>query len=121
MICPVCGFDISNEDQEEYKKFLLSKFDEETKDKLKKLFIAVSSALPSEDIHKFNAMLYRISRQDKEAILFEIEEYLRNEMHFQGKGFLYLASMIESFGKNKEKLKEYERRKYGSPPPLKEI
>ena len=50
--------------------------------------------------------------------------FLLKEYQKDGKGFSYLSAMIVNYDANKDKLKEYEKKKIGSSPPketLKEL
>ena len=75
---------------------------------LKKLHKAISRSIPSDsDKMSFLKFLERIDG---------VEEF-----RYEGKGYNYLAGIIDRHNLDRDKLKAYERLRYGSPPPITKI
>ena len=47
-----------------------------------------------------------------------IENYANRTYMYQGKGFKYLLKIIDTFDKDRDKIFEYEKRRFGTTPPV---
>jgi|TARA_Y100000310_G_scaffold100192_1_gene98049 hypothetical protein len=89
---------------------------------LKKLHKAISRSIPSDsDKMSFLKFLERIDGVEDDKITWGVNLYLSKEFRYEGKGYNYLAGIIDRHNLDRDKLKAYERLRYGSPPPITKI
>ena len=90
-----------------------------TKSLLRNIIIKIKNSLPSNDnkslISNFisNAIMY-----DYKILNMAITNYMKNAYLYQGKGFKYLLKIIDTFDKDRDKIFEYEKKRYGTSPPV---
>jgi len=86
---------------------------------LKDIIRKIRSSLPSNDnkglISNFiaNAIMY-----EYKILNIAITNYIRSAYLYQGKGFKYLLKIIDTFDKDRDKIFEYEKKRYGTSPPV---
>jgi|TARA_B110000495_G_C22644286_1_gene382374 hypothetical protein len=121
MKCPSCGHLINfNRTYSDYEiTAMMNGKSKRMKDLLKDTIRKVRNSLPSNDnkniISNFiiNAIMY-----DYKILSMAITNYMKNAYLYQGKGFKYLLKMIDTFDKDKDKIFEYEKKRYGTSPPV---
>lgn len=121
--CPLCGIDISKTETSypDASKKLFNKFSPRVQEHLRRVSKVIRKALPSESEEKnMYWFLYGIQLENPETIIKMIDEYIDNGYHYKGKGFAYLRVMINKYGKNFDKMTEYEKKRIGTSPIAKE-
>tara|TARA_R110002167_G_scaffold18119_2_gene68328 strand:+ start:1281 stop:1682 length:402 start_codon:yes stop_codon:yes gene_type:complete len=121
MKCPSCGHLINfNRTYSDYEiTAMMNGKSKRMKDLLKDTIRKVRNSLPSNDnkniISNFiiNAIMY-----DYKILSMAITNYMKNAYLYQGKGFKYLLKMIDTFDKDRDKIFEYEKKRYGTSPPV---
>jgi anaerobic ribonucleoside-triphosphate reductase len=115
----VCGFNpVWRNDYLGQSLTLLNKRTDKCKNALKITATRIKKHIPSQNTsEKQFYFLYKIKDIDDNVIIKVINDYLRYEHDTKGHGYDYLATMINNFGKDKEALKIFERKRYGIPPP----
>jgi transcriptional regulator NrdR family protein len=121
MKCPNCGHPINfNKTYSDYEiTAMMNGKNKNIKDLLKDTIRKIRKSLPSNDnkniISNFivNAIMY-----DYKILDMAITNYMRNAYLYQGKGFKYLLKIIDTFDKDKDKIFEYEKKRYGTSPPI---
>ena len=121
MKCPNCKHDINfNKTYSDYEiSAMMDNESKEMKILLKNIIIKIKNSLPSNDnksiISNFisNAIMYEYRILD-----IGISNYLKNAYLYQGKGFKYLLKIIDTFDKDKDRIFEYEKRRFGTTPPI---
>tara|TARA_R110000744_G_scaffold118323_3_gene221005 strand:+ start:211 stop:615 length:405 start_codon:yes stop_codon:yes gene_type:complete len=121
MKCPSCGHLINfNRTYSDYEiTAMMNGKSKRMKDLLKDTIRKVRNSLPSNDnkniISNFiiNAIMY-----DYKILSMAITNYMKNAYLYQGKGFKYLLKMIDTFDKDKDKIFEYEKKRFGTSPPI---
>ena len=121
MKCPNCGelikFNKTYNDNE-ISAMLVDK-DDELKDLLRNIIRKVRNAIPSNDSkNSINQFLSNVLRYDYRIIKMAYKNYLSNAYMYQGKGFKYLLKIIDTFDKDSDKIFEYEKKRYGTSPPI---
>ena len=121
MKCPNCGQVINfNKTYSDYEiTAMMNGKSKNIKDLLKDTIRKIRNSLPSNDnkniISNFivNAIMY-----DYKILDMAISNYMKNAYLYQGKGFKYLLKMIDTFDKDRDKIFEYEKKRYGTSPPV---
>jgi transcriptional regulator NrdR family protein len=121
MKCPNCKHDINfNKTYSDYEiSAMMNGESKKIKSLLKNIIIKIKNSLPSNDnkslISNFivNAIMYEYKILDM-----AITNYMRNAYLYQGKGFKYLLKIIDTFDKDRDKIFEYEKKRYGTSPPV---
>ena len=121
MKCPNCKHDINfNKTYSDYEiSAMMNGESKKIKSLLKNIIIKIKNSLPSNDnkniISNFiaNARMYEYKTLDM-----GISNYLKNAYLYQGKGFKYLLKIIDTFDKDKDKIFEYEKKRFGTSPPI---
>ena len=121
MKCPNCGQVINfNKTYSDYEiTAMMNGKSKNIKDLLKDTIRKIRNSLPSNDnkniISNFivNAIMY-----DYKILDMAITNYMRNAYLYQGKGFKYLLKIIDTFDKDRDKIFEYEKKRYGTSPPV---
>ena len=121
MKCPNCKHDINfNKTYSDYEiSAMMEGESKKVKILLKNIIIKIKNSLPSNDnkniISNFiaNARMYEYKTLDM-----GISNYLKNAYLYQGKGFKYLLKIIDTFDKDKDKIFEYEKKRFGTSPPI---
>ena len=121
MKCPNCNHDINfNKTYSDYEiSAMMEGESKKVKSLLKNIIIKIKNSLPSNDnkniISNFiaNSKMYEYKTLDM-----GISNYLKNAYLYQGKGFKYLLKIIDTFDKDKDKIFEYEKKRYGTSPPV---
>ena len=121
MKCPNCNHDINfNKTYSDYEiSAMMEGESKKVKSLLKNIIIKIKNSLPSNDnkniISNFiaNARMYEYKTLDM-----GISNYLKNAYLYQGKGFKYLLKIIDTFDKDKDKIFEYEKKRFGTSPPI---
>ena len=121
MKCPNCKHDINfNKTYSDYEiSAMMEGESKKVKSLLKNIIIKIKNSLPSNDnkniISNFisNAIMYEYRILDM-----GISNYLKNAYLYQGKGFKYLLKIIDTFDKDKDKIFEYEKKRFGTTPPV---
>jgi len=121
MKCPNCKHDINfNKTYSDYEiSAMMEGESKKVKSLLKNIIIKIKNSLPSNDnkniISNFiaNARMYEYKTLDM-----GISNYLKNAYLYQGKGFKYLLKIIDTFDKDKDKIFEYEKKRFGTSPPI---
>lgn len=121
MKCPNCNHDINfNKTYSDYEiSAMMEGESKKVKSLLKNIIIKIKNSLPSNDnkniISNFiaNSKMYEYKTLDM-----GISNYLKNAYLYQGKGFKYLLKIIDTFDKDKDKIFEYEKKRYGTSPPI---
>jgi len=118
--CPNCGYDTTNPFNFSLKiKNELEKKSKGTRDAIKDILDHIKKYHPLETRAILN-FLMAISSVDDQVVRYTINKYYNNKLFYK-KGIQYLQGMITSFEKNKEKIKEVERKIYGTRPLEKKI
>ena len=121
MKCPNCGQVINfNKTYSDYEiTAMMNGKSKNIKDLLKDTIRKIRNSLPSNDnkniISNFivNAIMY-----DYKILDMAITNYMKNAYLYQGKGFKYLLKIIDTFDKDRDKIFEYEKKRYGTSPPI---
>ena len=121
MKCPNCGQVINfNKTYSDYEiTAMMNGKSKNIKDLLKDTIRKIRNSLPSNDnkniIRNFivNAIMY-----DYKILDMAITNYMKNAYLYQGKGFKYLLKIIDTFDKDRDKIFEYEKKRYGTSPPV---
>ena len=121
MKCPNCGQVINfNKTYSDYEiTAMMNGKSKNIKDLLKDTIRKIRNSLPSNDnkniISNFivNAIMY-----DYKILDMAITNYMKNAYLYQGKGFKYLLKIIDTFDKDRDKIFEYEKKRYGTSPPV---
>tara|TARA_R110000751_G_scaffold271033_2_gene370806 strand:+ start:1018 stop:1422 length:405 start_codon:yes stop_codon:yes gene_type:complete len=121
MKCPNCNHDINfNKTYSDYEiSAMMEGESKKVKSLLKNIIIKIKNSLPSNDnkniISNFiaNSKMYEYKTLDM-----GISNYLKNAYLYQGKGFKYLLKIIDTFDKDKDKIFEYEKKRFGTSPPI---
>jgi len=117
--CPACGFNV-------FKKYnkskdlldLLRKRGKKTKKLLRQISKLISQNVKTENRTTYFYFLYGLKDVEDNVLNWGIEQYYNGRHYLQGKGFAYLRSIIQSRDKNMESIKENERKRIGSAPPI---
>lgn len=121
--CPICGFSNSKDynyvrEIEELEFHLTPK----TYNLIKKVGKLVSNNIPTENtMKKYWMFLKRIENAKKQAIIKGLNAFYSRGLYLEGKGFDYLATMINNANKNSKRRLEIERKLVGITPPVKEV
>ena len=121
MKCPNCGQVINfNKTYSDYEiTAMMNGKSKNIKDLLKDTIRKIRNSLPSNDnkniISNFivNAIMY-----DYKILDMAITNYMKNAYLYQGKGFKYLLKIIDTFDKDRDKIFEYEKKRYGTSPQI---
>jgi len=121
MKCPNCGEIIrfnKSYNENEISAMLIDK-DETMKTLLRNIIRKVRNTIPSNDSKSsINHFLTNILRYDYKTIEMAYKNYLKNAYMYQGKGFKYLLKIIDTFDKDSDKIFAYEKRRFGTSPPV---
>ena len=117
--CPVCGVNV-------FKKYnkskeimgLLSKRSKKTKTLLRQISRLISQNINTESRDTYFYFLYGLRDVEDGTLNWAIEQYYQSRHYLQGKGFAYLRSIVQNRDKNMESIKENERKRLGSAPPI---
>ena len=121
MKCPNCGHVIKfNKSYKENEiSALLMNENEELKDLLRIIIRKVRNSIPSNDSkNSINHFLSNVIKYDYRIIKMAYKNYLSNSYMYQGKGFKYLLKIIDTFDKDSDRIFEYEKKRYGTSPPI---
>lgn len=119
--CPICGYHskINTEEKLNNINKILAEFTPPAKTAIHQASSIIREALPSErnlDVqYKFIA---RIKGCSTESVVRQTNKFIKSNSAQKGKGFLYLAAMIEKFSKNRNKLQKMEQKRIGTSPPV---
>jgi hypothetical protein len=121
-ICPNCGYDLKEKRPANFTpmiKRLVESRNEATQKIIKNILAIMREYHPlnSKDVYFF---LDSVKGTEDKIVRYTINEYF-NRGHYLKKGMPYLRAMILNFDKNKEKLRETEKRIHGTKPPYKEV
>ena len=121
MKCPNCGHIIKfNKSYNENEiSALLMNENEELKDLLRVIIRKVRNSIPSNDSkNSINHFISNVIKYDYRIIKMAYKNYLSNSYMYQGKGFKYLLKIIDTFDKDSDRIFEYEKKRYGTSPPI---
>ena len=121
-ICPNCGYDLSEKKPANFTpmiQMLLSSKSESTQKMLRNILSIAREYHPirTKDIFFF---LKAIEDADDRIIRYSIDQYY-TKGHYLKKGLPYLKAMIVNYNKNKDEIREIERKVYGTKPPYREV
>jgi len=121
-ICPNCGYDIKAKRLANFTpmiKTMLEGKRDSTQKILKNIINIIREYHPisSKDIYFF---LDSIKDAEEKVIRYTCNEYF-NRGHYLSKGLPYLKAMIVNHDKNKDQLRETEKKIHGTKPPYKEV
>ena len=127
--CPKCGaelggtlFKVTPYDSTSKITDLLSTRSTPLRKLFKRLHKEISRSIPSDaDKISFMKFLERIQGIEEEKLIWGINLYLSGQYRFEGKGYNYLFGIINRHNLDRNKLKEYEKMRYGTPPPIVKI
>jgi hypothetical protein len=121
-ICPNCGYDLKEKRQANFTpmiKSLLESRKDSTQRVVKNIVTIIREYHPlkAKDIYFF---LDSIRDTEDKIIRYACNEY-HNRGHYLTKGLPYLKAMIMNVDKNKDELREREKKIHGTKPPYKEV
>ena len=125
IICPECGAIVvpnrKKFDSNSGIRTYLNKRTPQIQKLIRQLHADLIKLLPSEDSDKLYIFLKVNQDISNEVLKYCIEQYIANTYWIEGKGYSYLSAIIKNRDKNNEKMIEYEKKIYGTMPPVKEI
>ena len=121
-ICTNCGYDLKARRPANFTPMILGLINnrgESTRIILKSILRTVREYHPivAKDIYFF---LDSVKDIDDKVVRYTINDYFIRG-HYLKKGLPYLRAMIMNYDKNKDRLREVEKRIHGTKPPYKEI
>lgn len=124
-LCPSCGYDVSKPLDAGYTRAaqkLFKVFPPSVQNILKKISEEIRENIPTEaDPYKMHRFLFTIQIAAPEVIKYSCDQYLKAGYQYQGKGFAYLGAIIKSRNTNNPKLVEFEKKRLGTVPKIKEL
>ena len=121
MKCPNCGQVINfNKTYSDYEiTAMMNGKSKNIKDLLKDTIRKIRNSLPSNDNKNIiSNFIVNAIMDDYKILDMAITNYMRNAYLYQGKGFKYLLKIIDTFDKDRDKIFEYEKKRYGTSPPV---
>lgn len=117
MKCPACGYEFGKAYNYSREINRLANSHKPIKELLRKVIkdIPRQAKTTRRDMFYF---LQGIDKIDNESIKWAIEQYYKGGHMYQGKGLNYLQAIIINHSKNRKTMKENERKRLGSLPPL---
>jgi transcriptional regulator CtsR len=117
--CPACGYHLKSNPNigKEMNKILKSK-NKRTVKMLNKIASMITSEIPSETRYKYYQFLYGTKNIEDNVMEWAVQTYYEGQHIHQGKGFAYLRSIAMTRGENVQVIKQKERQRLGSVPPL---
>ncbi len=118
--CPNCGFDLNGTFNISSKiQMLFNKRSTRARESIKTIIRLTKQTFPvrPKDVYHF---LLRIKDVPDNIIVFTINRYFKQK-HYESKPINYLAAIIKNHNENLDKLREVERKRFGSKPPTREI
>tara|TARA_R100000315_G_C5162722_1_gene93661 strand:+ start:95 stop:481 length:387 start_codon:yes stop_codon:yes gene_type:complete len=118
--CPACGYDSNTN----YKNIginmntILKSKSRNTVKMLNKIASKVSQHIPSETRLKYYQFLYATKDVDDNVMEWSIEQFYNGRHYRYGKGFSYLRTIALARNQNEGKMRESERKRIGSIPPV---
>jgi len=121
--CPACGFNLN-------KQFvpvrdmqaLFGQRNESCKAAIREVAELITKNIPTDKaIIKKAKFLRKITKADDATVKRGIESYIRGGHHLQGKGYDYLAVVINNTGQNSERQRYNEKKRLGTVPPKRKI
>jgi len=86
---------------------------------LKDIIRKIRNTIPSNDNKSsINNFISSAISYDYKILNMAIENYANRTYMYQGKGFKYLLKIIDTFDKDRDKIFEYEKRRFGTTPPV---
>ena len=85
---------------------------------LNKIASMITSEIPSETRYKYYQFLYGTKNIEDNVMEWAVQTYYESQHIHQGKGFAYLRSIAMTRGENVQVIKQKERQRLGSVPPL---
>jgi len=119
MKCPACGYNEEVKYNPSKKiQELRSKRSKFTKKLLRRVINFIQTNIPSDNNVRSEYYFYQsISKIDDKTVDWAILRYLENKKPiFDGKGFKYLAAVINNHHKNRDTVSKNERLMRGKPP-----
>ena len=121
MKCQKCGhkFHFNKTYNDNEISAIMMNEDENLKLLLKNIIRKIRNAIPSNDSKSsINNFISNAISYDYKIIEMAYKNYLSNAYMYQGKGFKYLLKIIDTFDKDSDKIFEYEKRRFGTSPPV---
>tara|TARA_R100000315_G_C5152084_1_gene87178 strand:- start:235 stop:621 length:387 start_codon:yes stop_codon:yes gene_type:complete len=118
--CPACGYN-SNTNHKNIGKdmnTILKSKSKNTVRMLNKIASKVSQNIPSENRFKYYQFLYGTKDVDDNVLEWAIEQFYKGRYYMHGKGFAYLRTVALARNQNESKMRESERKRIGSIPPI---
>ena len=118
--CPICGFNIGNSPRYERGIKAIAEVLKPVKKELKAAMIKAINHIPSDNRNdRIYYFLKAIKDTDMQIIKNKCNAYLRDDRMVAGaKGLNWLKVVIRDEGINRKKRSYYERKLYGTSPPL---
>ena len=118
--CPACGYNFKANPRMiggEMNKILKSK-SRNTVRMLNKIASKITEQIPSESRFKYYQFLHGTKDVDDNVMEWAIEQFYKGKYYMHGKGFAYLRTVALARNQNEGKIRENERKRIGSVPPL---
>ena len=118
--CPACGYD-SNPNYKNIGKYMNTILKSKSKNTVKmlnKIASKITRHIPSENRFKYHQFLHGTKDVDDNVMEWAIEQFYNGRHYRYGKGFSYLRTIALARNQNEGKMRESERKRIGSIPPL---
>ena len=121
--CPQCGFSTyKQKNPMKELKSLYGQRNEKAKNALAKVSEKIQKHIPSDkSLEAKLKFMYKVTKVDDASFVKGCEAYLNSIYWQQGKGWNYLAAIINNVGQNSDAVAFAERKRIGIGPPKKEL
>ena len=116
--CPACGYQIKRGNFGKQMNTILKSKNKRTVKMLNKIAGLIMANVPSETRLNYYQFLHGTKDIDDNVLEYAIEKYYQARHYENTKGFAYLRSICINRDKNIETIKQNERKRLGSVPPI---
>ena len=116
--CPACGYHLKNNNFGGKMNSILKKRNKKTVRILNKIAGIIMSNIPSETRLNYYQFLHGTQDIDDNVLEYGIEKYYQARHFENAKGFAYLRTICINRDKNIDIIKQNERKRLGSVPPI---
>ena len=116
--CPACGYQLKGGNFGGQMNAILKSKNKRTVKMLNKIAGLIMANVPSETRLNYYQFLHGTKDIDDNVLEYAIEKYYQARHYVNAKGFAYLRSICINRDKNIETIKQNERKRLGSVPPI---
>ena len=117
--CSACGYQSkSNRNISLDIRDLLGSRNTRTREQITRIARLIINNVPSDTRYEFHKFLFGIKQCRDNLVEYGIETFYKSRGFENGKGFAYLRTVISNSDKNHDTIRENERKRLGSTPPI---